>query len=87
MYSPGITHILNIIEYMGNGVQCNPMLSSVLLHCLTRYIHVLNIIEYMGNVVQCNPVLYAVDSTTKQECPGFESWPRIQGILFAEQHR
>jgi hypothetical protein len=60
MYSPGNTHELNIVEYMSNGVQCNPVLSSVWLHCLTRYIHVLNIIEYMGNGVQCNPVLSSV---------------------------
>jgi hypothetical protein len=57
MYSPGNIHVLNIIEYMGNGVQSNQVFSSVWLHCLTRYIHVLNIIEYMGNRVQCNPVL------------------------------
>jgi hypothetical protein len=72
--SPGNIHVLNNIEYMVNGVQCNPVLSSVWLHCLTRYIHVLtryihvltgyihvlNIIEYMGNGVQCNPVLFSV---------------------------
>ncbi len=59
--SPGTyVYVLNIIDYMGNGVQCNPVLSSVLLHCLTRIIHVLNITEYMGNGVLCNPVLSSV---------------------------